>query len=118
MRFLVDAQLTHLLCKVLHQRNHNAIHVKQLPEGDDTSDNTIIKIADIENQVVVTKDSDFYYSHITTGKPSKLLLIKTGNVKNNQLLTLIRINISLIESLFENCDFLELNSNGVVIRES
>jgi len=117
MKFLIDAQLPHLMCEVLHQRNHNAIHVKQLSEGDDTSDKTIIKIADVENRIVITKDSDFYYSHITTGKPSKLLLIKTGNVKNKQLLTLIRTNISLIGSLFENCDFLELNSQGVVIRE-
>ncbi len=118
MRFLIDAHLTHLICDVLHQRKHNAIHVKQLPKGDDMPDHIIIRIADMENRVVVTKDSDFYYSHILTGKPNKLLLIKTGNIKNKQFLTLIRTNISLIESLFESYNFLELNSEGVVIRES
>ncbi len=117
MRFLIDAHLTHLICEVLHQKNHDAIHVRQLPEGDDMPDYMIIRIADLENRIIVTKDSDFYYSHILTGKPNKLLLIKTGNIKNKPFLTLIRTNISLIELLFENYNFLELNADGVVIRE-
>ncbi|RYE20433.1 MAG: hypothetical protein EOP42_27490 [Sphingobacteriaceae bacterium] len=92
--------------------------MKEMPESDDASDQIIIRFADLENRVVITKDSDFYYSHILTGKPRKLLLIKTGNIKNKELLTLIRAKIGLIELLFENYNFLELNINGVVIRES
>lgn len=118
MKFLIDAHLTPLICDVLHQKNHNAIHVKLMPEGDDASDKIIIKFADLENRIVITKDSDFYYSHILTGKPRKLLLIKTGNIKNKELLTLIRAKIGSIELLFENYNFLELNINGVIIRES
>ncbi|RYE20824.1 MAG: hypothetical protein EOP42_26845 [Sphingobacteriaceae bacterium] len=118
MKFLVDAQLTDLICEVLHKRNHDAIHVKQLPEGDATPDKTIIEVANAENRIVVTKDSDFYYSHIAKGKPNKLLLITTGNIKNNQLLSLLRAYIKFIEVLFRDHNFIELNANGIATRES
>jgi predicted nuclease of predicted toxin-antitoxin system len=117
VKFLVDAQLTPLLCEILYQKKHDAIHVNQLPSGDETSDKVIIVIADLQNRIVVTKDSDFYHAHVATGKPAKLLLITTGNIKNSQLLSLIRNNITLIESLFENYNFVELSNTGVIAHE-
>lgn len=118
MKFLIDAQLPSLICEVLQKRQLDGIHAKQLIKGNSTPDKIIIDIAYIEKRIVVTKDSDFYYSHITLGKPEKLLLIKTGNIKNKQLLNLIRINIDLIVSLFNDHDFLELTKLGVTIHNN
>ena len=113
MKFLIDAQLPSLMCEVLRKKQLDGIHAKQLIKGNNTPDKIILDIASIEKRIVVTKDSDFYYAHITLGKPEKLLLIKTGNIKNKQLLDLIRTNIDLIVSLFDNHNFLELTKLGV-----
>lgn len=39
-----------------------AIHVDELPGGDETSDHEIIKFADRQNFIVLTKDFDFSHS--------------------------------------------------------
>ncbi len=75
MRFVVDAQLPETLVDHLPQLGHDAIHVKRLPRGGDTSDSEITAFADAEDRVVVTKDSDFRHTHETGGHPSRLLLI-------------------------------------------
>lgn len=85
--------------------------------GTLTPDSIIMSCADQENRIIITKDYDFYYAHVMYKKPSKLLLITIGNTKNRILFDSIRDNIVLIKSLFENYNFLELNADGVVIRE-
>ncbi|MVN21055.1 DUF5615 family PIN-like protein [Mucilaginibacter arboris] len=117
MKFLIDAQISPLLCDILKQKGYDTKHVRELMIGTLTSDSIIMDSADQENRVMITKDYDFYYAHFMYKKPSKLLLITLGNTKNRILFDSIRDNIALIESLFENYDFLELNSEGVVIRE-
>lgn len=69
MRLIVDAQLPVKLCKILNQLGLESIHVDELPKGDETPDIEIIKYADRENLIVVTKDSDFYHSYMTLSKP-------------------------------------------------
>lgn len=82
MRFVVDAQLPEALVDRRKQLGHDAIHVKHLPGGSDTSDSEITRLADAEDRVVVTKDSDFRHTHETGGHPTRLLLISAGNVRN------------------------------------
>lgn len=117
MKFLVDAQVSPLLCEILRQKNHDAKHVKEISAGTLTPDSVIIDLADQENRVVITKDSDFYNAHVANNKPLKLLLITTGNIKNKQLFNLFRSNLTLIESLFEIFDVVELSNTGVVAHE-
>jgi predicted nuclease of predicted toxin-antitoxin system len=85
MKFIVDAQLPPLLCKVLEKAGLSAIHVDSLPKGDKSSDTEIIDYADENQLIIVTKDSDFYYSHMIKKQPRKLLLVTTGNLKNSDL---------------------------------
>ena len=80
MNFLVDAQLPRRVCAILAQHGHNAIHTRELPTGNATKDSLINEISISEQRVVVSKDSDFFYSHVLHGRPWKLLLIKTGNL--------------------------------------
>ena len=75
MRFVVDARLPETLVDHLPQLGHDAIQVKHLPRGGDTSDSEITRFADAEGRVVVTKDSDSRHTHETGGHPSRLLLI-------------------------------------------
>lgn len=64
MKFLVDARLPSMMCDILHQIGFEALHVNSLPEGDETPDRAITTVADDNGYIIVTKDSDFYYSHM------------------------------------------------------
>jgi len=64
-----------------------------LPSRNLTTDYVITLKADEENRIVISKDSDFLDSFILYGKPVKLLLVKTGNLTNMELLRLFQENL-------------------------
>jgi uncharacterized protein with PIN domain len=56
MKFLVDAQLPHLLAIRIRELGHSARHTLDLCGGNRTPDADIAALADREDEVVVTKD--------------------------------------------------------------
>ncbi len=117
MRFLIDAQLPSKLCEILHKAGFSAIHVDALPAGDETSDKEIASYADQHNLIVITKDADFYHSHMILRQPQKLLLIPTGNLKNRALFDLFRTNALIIRNLFETCHYVEMTNDSIIGHE-
>jgi len=71
---------------------HDAIHTRDLPAQNTTGDERINVISLREKRVVISKDLDFYYSHILQQKPWKLLLIRTGNIRTQDLKQLFQAN--------------------------
>jgi len=71
MKFLVDAQLPRRLCHRLWECGHDAAHTLDLPSGNRTSDAEIMRIADTEDRVVVTKDDDFVQSFLLRNQPRR-----------------------------------------------
>lgn len=114
MKFLIDAQLPTKLCEVLQHIGHTAQHIASLPRGDDSSDREITQYADQHSLIVITKDSDFYHTHMLLGRPEKLLLITTGNIKNRQLFDLFRDHALAINVLFDTCHYVELANDGLI----
>ena len=53
MRFLVDAQLPKILAEELRKQGHYAIHTRDLPSENQTSDSEISKIANLEDMIVI-----------------------------------------------------------------
>ncbi len=117
MKLLIDAQLPLLLNTILNELGYNSIHVDSLINGDESSDTEIINYAEKHELIVVTKDSDFFHSHSLQNKPTKLLLVSTGNIKNKQLLDIFRRNHLQLSELFETVNFIEMNSNGIASHE-
>ena len=117
MKFLIDVQLPPKLCEILQSIGIDSIHVNSLPKGDETPDSEISSIANEQKLIVVTKDSDFYHSHMIFQNPEKLLLITTGNIKNRELFDLMRINITTIKTLFETCNYVELTNDSIIGHE-
>ncbi len=115
MKFLIDAQLPASLCYGFRSLGHDAIHVEQLPEGSRTSDAEIIDIADKNNMIVVTKDSDFFYSHILYHKPKKLLLVRTGNTTIKELKEIFAKHIIALDENFEKHDIIELHKDYLIL---
>ena len=114
MKLIVDAQLPSKLSSILNQLGIDAMHVDELPEGDETSDANIIEYADVNNLIVLTKDYDFYHSHMALGKPKRLFLISTGNIKNRKLFNLFRNNVEVISDSLKHYSFIELTNVGII----
>lgn len=114
MRFLIDAQLPAELETLLKDFECDCLHVKTLPLKDKTSDAEIRKIADDQKRIVITKDFDFYYSHMAIGSPGQLLLVTTGNIKNKTLFDHFRKNFNKIQIAFRECSLVELSNTEVI----
>jgi predicted nuclease of predicted toxin-antitoxin system len=114
MKFLVDAQLPRRLAIQLQDVGFEVTHTLDLPEGNQTTDQALINLSLSAEAVVVTKDSDFVQSFLLRGEPWKLLLVSTGNIANDELLTLFRVNIQHVVDSLATFDFVELNRTNLI----
>ena len=55
-----------------------ATHTLELPEGNRTTDQALIKLSLADHAILITKDSDFVQSFLLKREPWKLLLVSTG----------------------------------------
>jgi predicted nuclease of predicted toxin-antitoxin system len=115
VRFLVDAQLPARLATFLNKRGHNAIHTSSLPAGNRSTDQQICTIADAQDRIVVTKDTDFRNSHLLSDSPRRLLIVTTGNITNDALLELVDADLEGIADAFEYGDFVELGPDALIV---
>jgi predicted nuclease of predicted toxin-antitoxin system len=113
MNFLVDAHLPPGLVAGLQAAGHDALHTSQLPRRNETSDRIINDLFVREQRVVVTKDSDFYHSHLLHGKPWKLLLIRTGNIRTRELARLFQQHLPAIVTALEQNSLVELDRQTI-----
>jgi predicted nuclease of predicted toxin-antitoxin system len=114
MKFLVDAQLPRRLVSRLREAGHEAIHTLDLPLGNRTPDSLINELSFLEGYVVVTKDTDFVNSFLLHQRPSKLLLVSTGNIRNSELESLFLSNLKNIAAQFDAFDFIEINQRAII----
>ena len=105
MKLLLDAHLPQRLARALGKAVHDVLHTSELPEGNATSD------------IVVTKDSDFRDSHLLRGSPGRLLVIRTGNTSDADLLDLVDRHLADIEAAFEASSYVELTSTALVVHQ-
>ena len=116
MKFLVDAQLPRRLAYRIADFGHDVRHTLDLKEGNRTSDTEITCIADAEDRIVVTKDSDFVNAHLLFGNPRKILLVTTGNISNHALEDLLLGHFEKLEDAFAGGSTLvELSADAVIV---
>ncbi|HEY0406557.1 MAG TPA: DUF5615 family PIN-like protein [Pyrinomonadaceae bacterium] len=114
MNFLLDAQLPRRLALKLRSAGHDAVHTLDLPAGNRTPDNIINDLSLNEQRVVVTKDADFVNSFLVSQQPHKLLLVSTGNIRNDELESLLMDNIERIIEAFASHDFVEISRKSFI----
>ena len=117
MKFLVDAQLPRRLCDWLRESGHDAVHTLDLASGNHTPDSEIIRIADAEGRIVVTKDDDFVQSFLLRNQPQRLMLIATGNIGNAKLSRLIAAGLPVVVEAFGTARYIEISHNSMIIHE-
>ncbi|HEX8494828.1 MAG TPA: DUF5615 family PIN-like protein [Pyrinomonadaceae bacterium] len=114
MKFLLDAQLPRRLAIKMQAAGHDTIHTLDLPLGNRTPDSVINELSLSEQRVVVTKDADFVNSFFVSQRPYKLLLVSTGNIRNNELETLLMANIEHVVEAFTSHDFVEISRKSFI----
>ena len=118
MRFLsrrTTSQTIAVLAEFLTAQGHESIHTLDLAQAEPHARSEIIQIATAENRIVITKDEDFVDSHLLRDEPPRLLLISTGNISNQDLLTLFQQHLQSIDAAFQTADYVELAPNAIVI---
>ena len=115
MRVLVDAHLPKRLSVFFLAHEIESKHTLDLPEKNATPDSEIIRVADDENRIVISKDSDFLDNYVLDGSPKKLLIVSTGNVNNRDLIRLFEKNLNTLKSLFEENSVIEINEEEIQV---
>ena len=116
VKLLIDAHLPRRMVYWFSQAGCDAIHTLDLPAGNRSTDQQISGIAQQDQRILITKDSDFVDTHLLWGVPPKLLLISTGNIRNSELESLLVPLIPELVSKFAEHSFIELGSSGIVLR--
>jgi predicted nuclease of predicted toxin-antitoxin system len=117
VKFLVDAHLPRRLAFHLRERGHDAIHTLELPRANRTDDGEINELSIRELRVVVTKDADFVDSLLLRRQPFKLLLVTTGNIRNQALEHLFLTSLDSIVAGLENHEYVELSRTAVILHD-
>ncbi len=114
MKYLVDAHLPRKLAAQLKEAGYDAKHTLGLPQGNYTTDQFINEFSIADQRIVITKDSDFVDSFWLQNKPWKLLLVSTGNIRNDELQALFLANMEKIETGFSEFSFIEITRTSLI----
>lgn len=113
MKFLIDAHLPRSLGGLLQSKGHDCVHVSQLAQGNRTADRILNDLSVSEERVMVSKDTDLYYSHLLQRRPYKLLLVKVGNCGTAELTALFDRHLEAIIHGLEEHSLVELHRQAV-----
>jgi len=113
MKFFVDAQLPPVLKVWLIAQGHDCTHALDLPKQDSTPDIEIVEITDKEGRILISKDSDFLKLKLLSGRPKKLLIITTGNIRNPILISSFERNFHSAVRLLATFEIVELGNHFV-----
>lgn len=86
MKFLVDAQLPGTLARWLRGRGCDAVHVLER-EMSQVSDVSIWETSVREGRILITKDVDFFILASRPGDTGRLLWLRMGNCRTQDLIT-------------------------------
>lgn len=89
------------------------MHTRDLPAQNRTRDGAINDLSLREQRVVITKDTDFFFSHLLQGRPWKLLLVRTGNIGARDLRALFDRNLPAISAALQTHSLVELDRQTV-----
>jgi predicted nuclease of predicted toxin-antitoxin system len=86
-----------------------------LPQQNASRDGVLNEVSVAEQRVVVTKDTDFYFSHLLHGRPWKLVLVRTGNLGLQATKQMFQTHLTAIEAALQTCTLVELDQKSVTV---
>lgn len=115
MKFILDAHLPPGLRQLFRAAGHDAIHTLDLPDQNAARDGVLNAVSVTEQRVVVSKDTDFYYSHLLHGRPWKLVLVRTGNMSLKDTKAFFATHLSEIIAALNTCTLVEIDRQRVTV---
>lgn len=106
MRFLCDVHISYKLARHLGSLGFESIHVNEILDKSETKDSDLCKYADQNDNVIISKDSDFRDSFFVKQTPKKPIKINLGNISNQELIGIFNDNIKSIQKLYVKQNFL------------
>lgn len=100
MRFVVDNQLPPSLSRLLAEAGHESVHVAMVGL-DSSSDEVLWAWAAREDRVVVSKDEDLFFLANRGGDRGRLLWVRIGNCRRDQLHDAFLRSLAAIVGAFE-----------------
>ena len=85
-----------------------AMHTLDLPAKNAIKDRVVNQISLDDRRVVISKDTDFFYSHLLQRRPWKLVLVRTGNISTVDLCALFERNLLAIETALQSHTLVEI----------
>jgi len=117
VKFIVDAQLPKSLSDFLNEKGFDSLHTLDFPDQNKTKDYQIAKKANKEKRVVISKDIDFLESFIVKSEPQKLIMVKTGNISNKNLIGLFNEYLNILIQMISRSDLVEINHTDIAEHE-
>ncbi len=117
MKFIVDAHLPKTLCTFLQEKKIDAIHTSELINKKFSTDEEINLISMQEQRILITKDSDFYYSYLLKRIPYKLILLRIGNCSKAELISTFKQHFDKIENYISTAGMIEVYRTTIEITE-
>ena len=114
MRFIIDAHLPKSIGKVFADLGHEAIHTSEFHKGNASKDQEIIWAAAADG-IVVSKDDDFFQSFLLFRRPPKLIHVKIGNMRLQEVKDLFSKVAPELIDLLSQYDLLELYSDKIIV---
>jgi predicted nuclease of predicted toxin-antitoxin system len=103
MRFLFDQNISHRILEKLPDLFEGSTSVKK--EGlINAADKTIWDFAKRNNFIIVTQDSDFNDLTALNGFPPKIIWIRVGNLKTEEIADMLIKNQNSIQDFLNNED--------------
>ncbi|MDE0471921.1 MAG: DUF5615 family PIN-like protein [Ekhidna sp.] len=114
IKFIVDAQLPKRIADFLIDNGYDSIHTLDLENKNRTKDKEIIENSIQENRIVIAKDYDFLESFILKEEPQKLIIVKTGNISNNELMKLFSTYLDTIIKMITGSNLVEIHKDKII----
>ena len=95
MKLLFDQNISHRILKVLSTKFEGSTSVKK-EKLINNSDKAIWDFAKNSGYTIVTQDSDFNDFNLLYGFPPKIIWIRTGNIKTEELAIILKNHFSEI----------------------
>jgi predicted nuclease of predicted toxin-antitoxin system len=118
MRLLVDANLSPQLVSPLRQSDHDVVHVADIDKLA-ASDTEILQIAETEQRVVITADTDFpmMLALRRASSPSVVLLRGVSELTPDDHAGLIVSNLSSVAAALEAGAIVTITPSRVRVRD-
>ena len=104
MKLLFDQNISHRILKVLSERFTGSTSVKN-ENLIDSLDKTIWEFAKNSNYIIVTQDSDFNDLNLLYGFPPKIIWIRAGNLRTEELAKILEDHYYELEEFENNSEY-------------